>query len=52
MEAFALIILEPLTIKPAKDSLQSMVYGKKGTKITTSKHVLMATSIKKFLNNS
>jgi len=42
MEGFSLIILEPLTIKPAKDSLQSMVYGK-GTKITTAKHVLMAT---------
>jgi len=44
MEAISLIILEPLTIKPAKDSLQSMIYGgKKGAPVSTFKHVLMAT---------
>ncbi len=45
MEAISLIILEPLTIKPAKDSLQSMIFGgKKGAPVSTFKHVLMATS--------
>jgi amino acid permease len=44
MEAISLIILEPLTIKPAKDSLQSMIFGgKKGAPVSTFKHVLMAT---------
>lgn len=44
MEGCALIVLEPLTIKPAKDSLQNMIFGKNSHKITTSKHVLVVTA--------